>query len=242
MKICIINPNTSSAMTNNIKSSAVSVVSDEVEINCINPGDGPESIEGYYDEVFGSVGVVKALKDTTNADGYIIACFDDTGLDAARSMTDRPVIGIGEAAFHVASLVSEYFTVITTLERSVNAIRNNLLRYGLGGRCVNVIASEIPVLELETNSIKSKKIISELITRTKREDSAGAIVLGCAGMGDFAQELSESNSLPVVDGVKAAVCLVESLIKLNLKTSRLGGYQPPLKKKYAGSMSNFAPK
>ena len=49
-------------------------------------------------------------------------------------------------------------------------------------------------------------------------------MLGCAGMGDFAQELSESNSLPVVDGVKAAVCLAESLIKLNLKTSRLGGY------------------
>ena len=62
MKICVINPNTSSAMTNNIKSSAVSVVSDEVEINCINPGDGPESIEGYYDEVFGSVGVCIQIK------------------------------------------------------------------------------------------------------------------------------------------------------------------------------------
>ena len=109
------------------------------------------------------------------------------------------VIGIGEAAFHVASLVSEYFTVITTLERSVNAIRNNLLRYGLGSRCVNVIASEIPVLELEKYSTKSKKIISELITRAKREDSAGAIVLGCAGMGDFAQELSAADKVMLLD-------------------------------------------
>ena len=78
-------------------------------------------------------------------------------------MTDRPVIGIGEAAFHVASLVSEYFTVITTLERSVNAIRNNLLRYGLGSRCVNVIASQIPVLELENTAQKVKKLSPNLL-------------------------------------------------------------------------------
>ena len=32
-------------------------------------------------------------------DAFVIACFDDTGLEAARCVTSAPVVGIGEAAF-----------------------------------------------------------------------------------------------------------------------------------------------
>ena len=242
MKICVINPNTSKLMTDSINKAALSVVSNAVEIRCINPIEGPESIEGYYDGVFGSLGVIACIRQITDADGYVIACFDDTGLDAARSITVKPVIGIGEAAFHVASMIAEFFTVITTLDRSVNTIEENLLRYGLARRCAKVMASDIPVLQLEHSNADSKKIISKLISKTKIEDRAGAIVLGCAGMGNFAEELSDINSLPVVDGVKAAVCMVESLVKLGLKTTKLGGYQAPISKIYSGSMSDFSPK
>ena len=63
--------------------------------------------------------------------GHVIACFDDTGLDAARQIARAPVVGIGEAACHVATLVAHRFTVVTTLARSVPALETNLLRYGL---------------------------------------------------------------------------------------------------------------
>ena len=61
----------------------------------------------------------------------LIACFDDTGLDAARCAVAAPVIGIGEAAFHMASLVAGKFSVVTTLARSIPAIEHNLAKYGL---------------------------------------------------------------------------------------------------------------
>ncbi len=83
------------------------------------------------------------------ASACVIACFDDTGLDAARCVGDMPVIGIGEAAFHIASLVAGKFSVVTTLSRSVPAIEHNLVRYGLASRCAKVRASDVPVLELE---------------------------------------------------------------------------------------------
>ena len=83
------------------------------------------------------------------AEAHVIACFDDTGLDAARSAVVAPVVGIGEAAFHVASLVSSRFTVITTLARSVPIIERNLANTGLATRCARVRATDIPVLALD---------------------------------------------------------------------------------------------
>ena len=55
-------------------------------------------------------------------------------------------------------------------------------------------------------------------------------MLGCAGMADLAADLSARHALPVVDGVAAAVLLVEALSRLGVQTSKLGGYAPPLPK------------
>jgi allantoin racemase len=59
-------------------------------------------------------------------------------------------------------------------------------------------------------------------------------VLGCAGMVDLAADLSVRHRLPVLDGVACAIKLVETLVGLGLKTSKIGGYAPPLPKPYGG--------
>jgi hypothetical protein len=61
-----------------------------------------------------------------------------------------------------------------------------------------------------------------------------AIVLGCADMADLAADLSARDGLSVLDGVACAVKLVEALVGLGLKTSKIGGYAPPLPKPYGG--------
>src|SRR5262249_52450688 len=150
------------------------------------------------------------------ADAYVIACFDDTGLDAARCATDAPVIGIGEAAFHCATLIAGKFSVVTTLARSIPAIEHNLSKYGLISRCAKVRASEIPVLDLEKPGSDARTKISAEIARAIEEDHAEAIVLGCAGMADLANELSKEHGVPVLDGVACAVKLAEALHGLGL--------------------------
>ncbi|HEY4909597.1 MAG TPA: aspartate/glutamate racemase family protein, partial [Methylomirabilota bacterium] len=158
----------------------------------------------------------------------------DTGLDAARVLARAPVVGIGEAAFHAASLVAGRFSVVTTLGRSVPAIEHNLTRYGLATRCARVRAAEVPVLALEDPGGDARARIEAEIDAAKREDRAEAIVLGCAGMADLAATLSVRHGLPVVDGVAAAVVLVEALVRLGLRTSKQGGYAPPRAKAVTG--------
>ena len=153
---------------------------------------------------------------------------------SARALADAPVIGIGEAAFHMASLVAGRFSVVTTLSRSIPAIEHNLVRYGLASRCARVRASEVPVLALEDPGSDAAARIAAEIERAKAEDRAEAIVLGCAGMADLAARLTAAHGLPVLDGVACAVKLAESLVALGLRTSKRGGYASPLAKAYKG--------
>ena len=240
-KICIINPNTTKAMTHKIDLTAKNFANIDTEIISVEPNIGPESIEGYYDEAFCIPGLIEEINNNINADGYIIACFDDTGLDAVRSITDKPVIGIGEAAYHVASIVSGNFSVITTLSRSINPLKHNLKKYGLFEKCVSISAIEVPVLDLEEISNDNLDKLNKGIEKTILEDNSEAIILGCAGMSNLAKDLELNHGLPVIEGVSSAVVLIEGLINLQIKTSKIGSYALPREKQYTGFLSKFRP-
>ena len=240
MRILVINPNTTASMTQTIGAASQRAASAGVNVSAVNPEFGPPSIEGYFDEVFSIPGLIAEMGKDPHADAYVVACFDDTGLDAARCATDAPVIGIGEAGFHMASLIAGKFGVVTTLSRSVPAIEHNLVRYGLASRCSGVRASDIPVLDLEKPESGARARISAEIEACMANDKAEAIVLGCAGMADLAASLSREHGLPVVDGVACAVRLAESLVGLGLKTSKRGGYATPRAKAFTGIFAPFS--
>ena len=230
-------------MTEKIGAAAKAAAGADVEIMVSQAEMGPVSIEGYYDEAFAMPGMLARIieAEAKGASGHIIACFDDTGLDAARCIAKAPVIGIGEAAFHAASLVSGKFSVITTLGRSVPAIEHNLVRYGLASRCTKVRAAEASVLALEDpQSDAYKKITAEIVVALQ-EDACDAIVLGCAGMAELARDLSAKHGVPIIDGVAVSVGFIQMLHQAGLKTSKRGGYAAPSPKKYTGEFSRFAP-
>jgi allantoin racemase len=242
MQICVVNPNTTSSMTRKIGAAAKAAASPGVEVAAVNPDFGPPSIEGYFDEAFSVPGLIEEIGKAANADAFVIACFDDTGLEAARCATDAPVVGIGEAAFHLASLIAARFSVVTTLSRSIAPIEHNLAKYGLAARCARVRAAEVPVLALEEPGSGARATIEQEIARALAEDGAEAIVLGCAGMTDLARELERKAGVPVIDGVACAVSLAESLVRLGLRTSKRNTYAPPLVKPYAGEFKRFSPR
>lgn len=226
-RLLIVNPNSTASMTTKIGEAAARAARPGTAIQAVNDALVPASIQGFYDVAMCLPGLLAQLEHHPDADAAIIACFDDTGLDAARCAVDVPVIGIGEAAFHVASMLACKFSVVTTLRRSVPGIEANLTRYGLAARCARVRASDVPVLELERRDPVMLKRITDEIERAISDDQAEAIVLGCAGMADLADELSQQYGLPVIEGVSCAVALAEALASLGARTSRIGGYARP---------------
>ena len=224
MKILVINPNTTTSMTDKIAQAARAVARPDTEIVAASSQDGPTSIQGFLDVATCVPGLLNEVVQHKEVDAIVIACFDDTGLDAVRSLVSVPVLGIGEAAYHAASMIANKFSVITTLSRSVPGLENNLLRYGLAQKCACVRATEIPVLKLEEGDPATLDKIRLEIHASINEDKAEAIVLGCAGMADLMAQLSEEFGLPVIEGVSAGVTFAEALVNNSLRTSKIGAY------------------
>lgn len=228
MRIAVINPNTTRSMTEAIGQAAARAALPGTEIMARQSAHGPDAIEGPFDGAMCLPGLLRAiaLAEAEGADAHVIACFDDTGLDAARALSDRPVVGVGEAALHLASLVSQQFGIVTTLSRSVPTLRDNVRRYGFADRCPQILASDIPVLDLHRPETGARGKIAAMIAQA-RDGGAEAVVLGCAGMADFAAELTADMGIPVIDGVDAAVRLAEVLARAGHRPSKIGGWAQP---------------
>lgn len=122
------------------------------------------------------------------------------------------MIGIGQAAFHMAALLGHRFSVVTTLDVSVPAIEDNIRAYGFAGLCVRVRASGLPVLEVEAASPASLARLSDELARSAREDGVTAAVLGCSGMAPLRRHLQAETPLLLIDGVAASAKLAAALV------------------------------
>ena len=242
MRICVINPNTAVAMTEVIATAARSVAPAGTEIVAVTNPMGPASIESHYDEALAAPGILRIITDmeaTEPADGYLIACFGDPGLDAAREVASAPVIGIAEAGFHLASMLGRGFSVVTTLSRTIGRAADLVGHYGFSRQCLGVHACEIPVLELESNPATAD-ILEKACREALHTDGSDTIVLGCAGMADLASRMSEELGAPVIDGVAAGVGLLTTMAAMNLRTGTASGeFARPTPKPYTGLLSSF---
>lgn len=242
MRILIVNPNTTQSMTEKAAAAAKAVAAPGTVIASATSRMGPASIEGHYDGALAVPGLLAEIRqaEAAGADAAVIACFDDTGLDAARSLAGIPVLGLCEAALVTAGFLAQRFSVVTTLERSRVLIENLARHYGMGGRAT-VRAADIPVLQLEDKASGAIGKLKAQIELALRDDGAEAIVLGCAGMADLAYRLQTDYGVPVIDGVSAAVKQAEALVAQRLRTSKRGSYAAPLPKAYSGALAFFTP-
>ena len=167
----------------------------------------------------------------TRIAGYVIACFGDPGLDAAREIASGPVIGIAEAAMHTASHLGSGFSVVTTLKRTIGRATELAEHYGMQRFCCGIHACEIPVLELDTDP-DARKVITEACRDAVEADGSDSVVLGCAGMADMCSDISAELGVPVIDGVTAATLTVRSLVTMGLRTSKRGEFATPPPKAY----------
>ncbi|MEY8099343.1 aspartate/glutamate racemase family protein [Falsihalocynthiibacter sp. S25ZX9] len=211
--IVIINPNSTETMTDAMVDIARSATLD-VAIEGWTSHDGPPAIQGPRDGEASIPPLLKLVRLAVakGAQAIIIGCFDDTGLSQARKIAACPVIGIGQAAYHLAALAGERFSVVTTLDVSVPVLESNIQSYGLTGHLAKVRASGVPVLDLETDpETANPKVIAE-INRAVSEDRVQSVVLGCAGMVGIPAIFGEDSPVRLVDGVVAATKIARILI------------------------------
>ena len=210
--IAFINPNSTVAMTDSCVETLRSELPEFCQVKGITNYDGPAAIQGEEDGIAAIPGLLTEIEKNHDCDGFIIGCFDDTGLTEARLISRKPIIGIGQSAFHMAALRHGKFCVLTTLEISIPVIKQNIEAQGFSNLCKDVMASGIPVLELENNPISAAKTLSECIKNIEVRDPEIAVILGCAGMTNVCRRLQAQHDVYLLDPIVSSARLINAIL------------------------------
>jgi allantoin racemase len=222
-RITVINPNTSAELTATITKAAQAVAGAGVTVTGVHPAVGVPSVESHAQEAIAAVGVIEQVRaHQTDTDAFVIACFGDTGVPAAREVATCPVVGMTEAALQTACLVAHRFVVITLPARTIAHSDRVVRALGLEHRCT-VTAVDVPVAELVDGSTH---LLDAFAEAARGADHAEAVVLGCAGLADLVGPLSDTLGVPVIDGVAAGVGIAVGLVAMGLNTSRANTFAP----------------
>ena len=210
--IVLINPNSTKAMTQAMVETASKV---GVKLIGWTSLEGPAAIQGPEDGAACIPPLLTLVRKASDAGAktIIIGCFDDTGLDAARNIASCPVIGIGQAAYHMAVLSARRFSVVTTLAVSVPILEDNIHAYGFTSKLSRVRACGVPVLDLETDPAGTAPAVMGEIKRAVAEDKVDVVVLGCAGMVHITAYFFGEEHVRLIDGVTSAAQLAFLLAK-----------------------------
>jgi allantoin racemase len=223
----IVNPNTSQAMSEEIRLAAEPIFVPPWSCRVVNAPGGPESLESWRDYAIASVATMPLLEERPPADGIVLACFGDPGLPALKEMADVPVVGIAEAAMAMALLVGGKFGILAGTVRAV-ALMDALVRsYGLEARYAGTESLGMRVLDLGANRPATLRALAGAAGRLVSR-GADVLVLGCAGLGAFRSELAREVPLAVVDPVDAGCRALRALVEGGLSTARAGLYARPL--------------
>ncbi|MCY4597351.1 MAG: aspartate/glutamate racemase family protein [Bryobacterales bacterium] len=201
---------------------------------------GPASIESKFDEALAVPDTLrKAIEAERNGAGaVVIDCMGDPGLHACREAVSIPVLGAGQTAMHLASMLGHRFSFITVLDRIRPMVEDLVSAYGLREKYASFQAVDIPVLELTHDLDVLNDALAEKAMVSIEQDGADIVVLGCTGFLGCAEAmraslLTRGYDVPVIDPIPATVLVAEALIKAGISHSK-HAYPCPEKKPIAG--------
>ena len=206
--ILVINPNSTVAVTEHMDAAVAPLrLAGGPAIECMTLAEGPPGIEtqAHIESVVEPV--CRIVRDREDAvDAFVIACYSDPGLQAAREATRRHVFGIAESGLLTALTLGERFAIISILATSIPRHLRYVRALGLDSRFAGDLAIGLGVLELADDA----KVLERMTSVGKRlRDECGAhvAVMGCAGMARFKERVEDAVGIPIVEPTQAAVTM-----------------------------------
>jgi Asp/Glu/hydantoin racemase len=213
--VVVINPNSTEAVTAAIdRAMAPLRFADGPEIVCQTLHEGPPGIESQQDadSVIQPLCRTIAAQDNAAA-AFVIACFSDPGLHSAREITVKPVLGIAECGILTALTLGPRFGVISILAKSVPRHLRYYAAMGVAGRLAADLPIGLGVAELGDAATTMARM-TEIARQLRDAHGADAIVMGCAGMTRYRDELEAAVRVPVVEPTQAAVAMALGRVRL----------------------------
>ena len=216
-KILVINPNSSLSMTAAIRRGLGLIeLPENISWQCQHLAAGPIGIETqqHIEQV---IPLLQQVATTEQCDALVVSCFSDPGVQQLREACDIPIFGIGESAYLQAASVSRNIGIISILEASVERHKLALQRLNL----LPFICADLP-LNLKTTELQQTQRVTQRLVEVAAQlvaRGADCLVLGCAGLADYRQMLSDEIQLPVIEPSQAGLLAAAASFKFCVQAS-----------------------
>jgi allantoin racemase len=187
----------------------------------------------YYDMYIMDTIVIEAgvAAEQEGCSAVCINTVSDSGLAALRSRLRIPVIGPGQASFHLACMLGHKFSILTMWQPWVPLYRKTLKEYGLEHKCASIrhIDTRPDVRELLQG--KEEIVFARLEAEARaaiEQDGADVIILGSTTMHQSHRYLVEHLPVPVINPGLVAYKLCEMLLELDLTHSKVAYPDPEI--------------
>lgn len=207
MTIIVINPNSNEAVTEGLRASLTAY--DAVE--CLTLASGPFGIESQRDSDSVVLPMLALMKSRPDASAFVIACYSDPGIDAAKAEMAVPVFGIQEASTATALCRADLFGVIAIGAPSILRHRKYMRRMGVLERLAGERALNMSVDETARGEKTFERMVE--VGGALIADGSGCLILGCAGMARHRAPLERELGVPVIDPTQAAVAMALGTIR-----------------------------
>jgi allantoin racemase len=215
MKVLLVNPNTSQAVTDRIMVTARSVASADTELLGVTATSGAAYIATRAEAVIGARAALELLAEHYSGyDAAVIAAFGDPGLGGARELLPIPVVGLAGAALHTACMLGQRFAIVSFASALGPWYRECVEFHGLEGRLAAVRLLDSAFRDITTVQEEKEDLIVELCCATAKEDGADVAILAGAPLAGLAARVARRVPIPLVDCVAAAVRQAEALAAL----------------------------
>jgi allantoin racemase len=223
MKILLINPNTTQAVTDAVLVAARAAAAPDTELLAVTGTFGPVVIGSRAENALAQHSVLAlAAQHAPGCDAVILAVSLDTALWACRELLSVPVVGMTEAGLLVGATVAPRIGVLTYGHRMAPLYRELVESYGLRERLAGVAAIDVSPEQTFTDPEAVEEMVLRAAQKLVDHDGAEAVVLAGAVMAAMAARLQPRLAVPLLDGVGCAVSLAESLVRLRLPKARVG--------------------
>jgi allantoin racemase len=227
MKLLLINPNTTQAVTDAVLVAARATARPGTDLKAVTGSFGPVVIGSRGENALAQHSLLQlAAVHAVDCDAVVLAVSLDTGLWACRELLGVPVIGMTEAGLLIGSSVGTRIGMITYGRRMGPLYRELVESYGLASRLAGI--ATLAVTPEQTFS--DPQLVQDAALAAARllveHDGAEVVLLAGAAMAAMAATLQPQLDVPLLDGVSCAVALAEAQVALKLPKARTGSVAP----------------
>lgn len=230
MKLLVVNPNSSETVTAAILESARRGAVPGTELIAVTTKGGTRNIDSAFGDYLSGAYMIRTCLEAVKLhrpDAVVLAGFGRVGIDALKEALAIPVVSISEASMAIAALLGHRFTTLTMLDQFIPYQQDLVRLYGFEAKCASVRSINVNVEQCVTNREETLRQLKAEIQKVVAEDRAEVVILACAGLCGYDEELSRLAGVPVLDPVAVGVKVAESLVALGVKHSKIRKFAHP---------------